>query len=235
MKNIFVKWVGFATVVVIFILSSFWIFKNIKIDELFGQAVLEESKNIEETHEDISEEPGVPEKFKKEIKIIDNDIVEMLSPDALNLLVDGDKIEGAEYISDLSLSPDGKKFCFLVHTIVPVWLYLYDLENEELIKVDVGKNCYWSPNGNYVAYNNHTTDVSPINVLVYELNTGKIKNLSENIVSTDAFVQCKDIFWEDENKLLFDCDEIDMTDVSSPKIERSYTYDLKTKNLENIE
>lgn len=182
--------------VIVFLLSSYWIYKNVKIEDLIGDSSVSIDGDIVD-HQS---------KFK-EFEIKDDDIVLVLSSGEFEILVNGEAIEGLESIVDLSVSPDGKKMCFLVQTMVPMWLYIYDLEKEELIKVDTAKNCYWSPDSRYLAYNNHTTDVSDIDIHMYEFDTGDIENVSKDIipVPTDLLRQCQETNWVDDNSLQFEC------------------------------
>lgn len=222
MKRILSSPLTLIITVLAFVWCSYWIVKNVKIQDLIGQT------NVGQ--KDIGTDISSGSNSKYEIK--DNNIVEIISTEDSKILVNGSDIAGLESMSDLSLSPDGNKICFLVNTIVPVWLYVYDIEANELSKVDTAKSCYWSPNSQYVAYNNHTTDVSPINVLVYDTKTEEIKNLSQNIVSTNKFIQCNDPSWVSDDEVASMCREVNLYDVSADSEEILYTFDINTGEID---
>lgn len=52
-------YIGMIVAVVIFVLCSFWIYKNVKIDEILGQntdTITEEIRESENNHEEIVED-----------------------------------------------------------------------------------------------------------------------------------------------------------------------------------
>ena len=204
---------------VIFVICSIWILKNIRPMELINDIVKEKSTEAEtqikktEITKVEKEETGINVE-DLEISVVNKDIVRKISEDSFEVLVKGEDLEGVESIIDLKLSPNGNKLCFLVETIVPIWLYTYDLETKEVEKIDVGKNCVWSPEGRYIAYNNHVTDVSPINVLIYDTEEKSIRNLSEKLVSTENFLQCQEISWLDERHVSASFKELNFNDVT---------------------
>lgn len=168
MNKIFGSIYTFIFAGLLFIGCTYWIYKNVKLDDLIGKnSVPIALKRLEDTT------------TGHMLEIRNNDIVEVVSPDAVNLIIDGSKIDNMESLSDLTVSPDGKKICFLVHTITPIWLYTANVDGSNIKKIDLAINCVWSPDGTKVSYNNHTTDVSDTNVYVYYLTSGKIRNLTE--------------------------------------------------------
>jgi hypothetical protein len=194
-KNIFRM--IFSISLLLFLFSSYWIYKNVKFEDLIGPGGNSSDQNNDTLDND-----------KRIFEIRDNNIVQIFPSGEVSVLINLSNIEDAEAITDFSNSPDNKKMCFLVQTIVPIWMYVYDLETGELSKVDVAQNCFWSPNSAYLAYNNHITDVSSIDVYIYDVEKKESKNISENIVteSTDVFRQCKTISWEDEKNLSLECE-----------------------------
>lgn len=173
----------FIFVGVLFLGCTYWIYKNIKVTDLIGNSSVSEVNK---------EKKGVK---KIEVEVRNKDIVRVVSPDAVKLVVDGSKIKNFESFSDISVSPDGEKISFIVHTITPSWLYVSDIDGGNLKKVGLGKNCLWSPDSKYVAFNNHTTDVSPIDVYVYNYNSGEVKNLTASLSDPDYFKQFSNIKW----------------------------------------
>jgi hypothetical protein len=65
--------------------------------------------------------------------------------------------------------------------MVPIWVYIVDVDGQGLVKVDVGRDCVWSNNSTMIAYTDHNTDVSPVDVHTYELASGTITNLTESV------------------------------------------------------
>ena len=159
MKRILSSPITLIVSLVIFLGCSYWIVKTVKLEDLIGET------NVEEVNDNKNEEVAVK---NGGYEIRDNNVVNVKSNDTVEMVIKGDDIDGVESLSDITVSPDGKKMCFLVHTVVPVWLYLFDTGNGNLKKVDLANNCYWSPDSRYIAYNNYTTDVSDIRVLVYD-------------------------------------------------------------------
>ncbi|MFZ2664295.1 MAG: hypothetical protein WAX66_02950 [Patescibacteria group bacterium] len=169
MRKILSSVYTFILIGILFLGCSFWIYKNIKVEDLVGSASIPSN---------VSKDAAVG-KIDNELKleVRDNNIVKVVSPDSVELVLSGSKIENFESFSDISISPDKKKICFIVHTITPMWLYVSNIDGSNLEKVDLGKNCVWSPDSKYIAYNNHTTDVSPVNINLYILSTDETKNL----------------------------------------------------------
>ena len=199
----------------LFILCSYWIYKNVKLDDLIGK---ESSTKIS----DISDKDS-----SIEYQILGDDIVKISDSGDTEIVIKGSEVEDLVSISDLSTSPDEKRLCFLVKTIVPTWLYVYDIEEGTLDKVALAKNCLWSPDGNYIAYNNHTTDVSSVDVFILNLESGDIKNLTEGMFTNDYISNFCDIHWENENEISITGEKISISNVTD--IEgRGYVFDVKT-------
>lgn len=216
--------------ILVFLFCSYWIITNIKFATIIDQVGQAHNVNKYNAEVDMSEEVLVKDYVASGSDIFevkDNKIFKVKSPDKLELIVDMNSVENIEYVGEVFASPDNKKICFTVQTIVPIWLYTFDLETNKLEKIDVAKNCFWSPDSRYIAYNNHVTDVSPINVLIYDNEKKDIKNLSENLVSTDRFVQCGEIFWLDNNKIKAKCSYISMFDVLKDLGEKYYVFDIQ--------
>ncbi|MBW6441594.1 hypothetical protein K0B04_01620 [Patescibacteria group bacterium] len=220
MKKLISSPIFFVAVVSVFLISSYWIYKNIQLEDIIGRDNVEKINLIDES------------KSEADFQIIDNNIVQVVSPNEAKIVLKGDDIEDSHSISDLSVSPDGKNLCFLVRTIVPVWLYIYDLENENLIKVATAKNCFWSPDGNYIAYNNHTTDVSNTDVYLYNLYDSEIKNISGEItpVPTDLLRYCNNVSWVDEQNIEFSCDLRKQSKIDE-YTSINFTYNISNKRI----
>ncbi len=161
MKRIISSPFTFLSAGLLFILCTYWIYKNVTLEDLVGRETSKVAPNLSKDQN--------PEKFE----IRNNNVVKVIYPDLFDMVIGGDSIEDMESLSNLSVSPDGRKMCFLVHTIVPIWLYISDYDGNNIKRIDIAKNCAWSPDSKYIAYNNHTTDVSPVDLNVYDVKDGK--------------------------------------------------------------
>jgi|GEM_PF-3598433 len=159
----------FILVGILFLGCSYWIYKNIEFKDLIDSTTIP-SKTSENA--DINDTNG-----KINIEVRNSNIVKVVSPTVVEPIISGNEIENFESFSDVSVSSDGKKVCFIVHTITPLWLYVSNIDGSSLRKVDLGKNCIWSPDSKYIAYNNYTSDVSTVSVKIYNFDTGEIKDL----------------------------------------------------------
>jgi hypothetical protein len=45
MKKIFSSWIGFSVAVVVFLLCTYWIYKNVKLEDLTGSIEIEKVGN----------------------------------------------------------------------------------------------------------------------------------------------------------------------------------------------
>jgi len=136
--------------------------------------------------------PGQHEQIEREawdVKIIKGDIYKVYESTKNELLVSTTDIEDEviESFIAVGLSPDKLKICFVGQSIVPQWLFYANIDGSGIIKIGLGKNCVWSNNSQKVAYNNHTTDVSPVNVLVYDLALKKTTNYTADVQSENLF------------------------------------------------
>ena len=174
MNKVFSSSYTFILAGVLFLACSYWIYRNVKVNNLIGKTSVPPVTTQKESAK------------KLDLEIRNNDIVEVVSPDAVKLIIDGDKIENFESFSNLSISPDSKKMCFLVSTITPIWLYVANVDGSDLKRVGLAINCVWSPDSTKVAYNNHTTDVSNSDIYVYYLPSGASANLTNWPQSTES-------------------------------------------------
>jgi hypothetical protein len=221
MKKISYSSVFLPLAAVLFLYTSYWIYKNVDFKDLIEK--IGNSRNLNN---------GDGQFLRRNILIKNNNIVEILSVNEEEVIIEGSEIEGMESITDLSLSPDGRRFCFLVKTIVPVWLYVYDLENEELIKVDTAKNCHWSPDSKNIAYNNHTTDVSPIDIYIYNVSSGEKTNITKDFFGTDFIGQFCNISWKNEKEISAVGVKVDVLDIGREMEGKGYVIDIE--NRDNI-
>lgn len=169
------------------------------------------------------------EEISREIKIIDGNICQVASGET-KILVNKDDFKSESIIEfiEVKVSPDKSKMCFLGRTIVPIWLFYSNIDGSEAAKVGVAKNCVWSPDSQKIAYNNHTTDVSPVNVLTYDLSSGKITNLTKVVQQGSVLRAYQLPQWsEDNNKITSQFTALDF-DEPTKKIEGTSVIDLTT-------
>ena len=121
-----------------------------------------------------------------EIKAIDGNISQLITANEAKILVDKNNYqsEGISGFDKVIISPDGTKMCFLGYVLAPpVWLYVANVDGSGVVKVGLAKNCVWSHDSRKIAFNNHTTDVSPIDIYVYDVLLGRTHNLTESLQS----------------------------------------------------
>ena len=124
----------------------------------------------------ISPEPET----SSQIKILDGNVISD-SDGQTTILVNKDDYEQIEEFTQVFVSEDQEKMCFLGQTMVPLRLFLSQADGSNVVQVAVAKNCVWDHQSQQIAFNNHTTDVSPVDVLVYDLASKQTKNLTESI------------------------------------------------------
>jgi hypothetical protein len=145
--------------------------------------------------------PGQSEDSWK-VKIIDGNIYKVYSSTKKELIVSTTDIKGEMIQSFIAveLSPDRSKICFIGQSMVPQWLYYASSDGTGITKVGLGKNCVWSGSSKKIAYNNHTTDVSPVNVLVYDLAQAKTTNYTKSVQSENLFRAYTTPIWSSDDK-----------------------------------
>lgn len=136
--------------------------------------------------------------------------------------------------TQVNVSPDGQKICFLGATMAPTWMYYADVDGSNAEKTAVAKNCVWSPNSQKIAFNNHTTDVSPVNVLVYDLAQDQQVNLTKSKQSTNRFrIYQKPRWVEDSVKLRADFETFDFANPED-KVSGTSEIDLELKQVSDL-
>lgn len=136
-----------------------------------------------------------------EIAICDGNICKINHTDkTTEMLVYKEDYEEVEEFTEVYESPDGDYMCFLAQTIVPMWVYFAETDGTDVTKVDLAENCVWSHDSSMFAYTNHTTDVSPHDVHVYDLSTKEITNYTESVNSIDLMRVYEKPVWSDDDK-----------------------------------
>lgn len=170
------------------------------------------------------------------IEIIDGSIYRVYKLRKSEVLVSKESYESTSRFIDFEVSPDGQKICFLGETIVPIWLYYGDFDKgliKNIKRIGIASNCVWSNDSQKIAYNNHTTDVSPIDVYVYDLETEEIVNVTKPLqpenkeeVNNIRFYQrpvwSSDDFMITANFTTLDSDGVTTINVLSGEIEDSF-------------
>lgn len=177
----------FAFTCVLFIVCSYWIYKNVKLTDLIGTQT-----GVSKTTP--KDQGGVAKKTLK-LEIRDGNIAWVLSPDSLKLVVNHSKLEGVERIVSLSYSNKTNKMCFVAETLTPQWMYIANTDGTGIKKVALAVKCEISPDGNYVSFINHTTDVSKRDVYLYDIAKDKITNLTEKSFVEGYLRNYLDIKW----------------------------------------
>lgn len=168
-----------------------------------------------------------------QIEIIDGSIVQILGDGKNSVLIDKNNFEAIDKFTEVNLSPDKSKICFLGQSMVPIWMFYANIDATNVTKVAVAKNCVWSPDSQKIAYNNHTTDVSPVNVLIYDINKKSNLNLTAKVQQSSIFRAYDIPKWSlDGTKITSQFTGIDFDD-SSKKIEGSSVIDLITQEIKD--
>lgn len=128
-------------------------------------------------------EPSI--KPESELKIMDGSIYRFKPDGEKEIIIDKKDLAKVEKIISAKISPDKDKICFIGESMIPLWLYVADIDGSNINEIAVAKNCVWSSSGNMISYNEHNTDVSPVDVYTYNINTGKKKNLTEEVQQQD--------------------------------------------------
>jgi hypothetical protein len=149
-------------------------------------------------------EPGQLGQVGKEawdVKIIEGNIYKVYDSGEKELLVSTTDIkdEVIESFIVVGLSPDKSKICFIGQSMVPQWLFYANVDGSGITRIDSGKSCVWSNNSQKIAYNNHTTDVSPVNVLVYDLVLKETKNYTASVQGENLIRAYETPVWADDD------------------------------------
>jgi len=169
---------------------------------------------------------------EEEIKIIDGNIYRTGLSGKTELLVNKEdpqfKTDSIQEFSNVNTSPDKSKICFIGLPPAPApSLYYKNLDTNEVLKIGWGKNCFWSPDSQKIAYNNNTTDVSPVDIFVYDLLSEEIKNLTEN-TSQEGIMRVYDFpRWKDNTTIVSTFVE----PLEETRIERESTINILTGEI----
>ncbi len=181
--------VGFTTVA----FAAYYVYEN--------RTELPILKNIFETEEGedeaITEEATVAPTWIIEIR--NGNIVKTQQNGKTTILIDKEDYDDIERFSDVATSPDYDYVCFLAHKFIPIWMYYAKTDGSEVTEAAVAENCVWSNDSEKIAYNNHTTDVSPHNVYMYYLSTKNSTNFTGDL-SSDPITRIYDKpVWSDDD------------------------------------
>ncbi len=172
--------------------------------------------------------------FNPEITISDGNVVKQYSSGKEITLVDKDDYEDIIRFSAVSQSSDDDKMCFLGHTVAPIWMYWSHIDGSDVTEVGVAENCVWSNDSSMISYTNHTTEVSPHNVYIYDLKDDDDTNMTESVSSLDLMRIYTAPEWaDDDSYLTSEYIEYDMeNDMAST--EGTTKIDVDTGKLEEL-
>ena len=183
--------------VVVFLGLSLWIYKNINFSKVL---------RVGDTSEIIS----VDENF--EIKVTNGNIVKVSESKKEIILINKKDYEGISKFIKVWVSPDDDRLCFLGQYIVPMWLFVSDSDGSNVVKVDSAKNCSFSPDSTKISYNNHTTDVSPVDVRIYNLESSEKLNLTRHLSSDEIYRAYNSPEWINDVLIESEYEEINFND-----------------------
>lgn len=176
-----------------------------------------------------SEEEQSP---SSKVEIEDGNVIQ-INNGKKSILVNKNDFEEINEFTEVHLSPDGSKICFLGQSIVPIWMFSADANGSNVNKIAVAKNCVWSPDSQKIAYNNHTTDVSPVDVFVYDLSQKSKLNLTATTQQI-SIIRVYDLpAWSaDSTKITSQFGGIDFDNFDN-EVKGSSVIDLITKEIED--
>ncbi len=110
-----------------------------------------------------------------------------------------------EYVvkfSDIIVSPNNAGFCFLGHLVDgKTNLYAASVGGSGLNKVGIGKNCVWSPDSKYIAFNSYEGPKDFSDVFVYRIKDGNLKNYTEGSAPENTSRNFLAPVWQDSDTL----------------------------------
>ena len=119
----------FALACVLFLVCSYWIYRNVKLSDIIGT----------QTIENISTKTTSPLTLETEdvskLEIRNGDIVQVLSPDTVKLIVGKSTLEGVLNIISLSYANKAGKMCFIAEMVTPRWMFVGNTDGTALRKV----------------------------------------------------------------------------------------------------
>lgn len=177
-------------VIVLFLICSYWIVKNVSLSDLTGVSTNKNKLGLQEKGKEILN-----------LEIRNGDIVNVLSRDLVKVVINHSDLKGVEKIISLSYSKTTDKMCFIAETTVPKLMFISNVDGSNLKEVDIAAKCEISPNGNYVSYINHVTDVSRTDVYLYNVNESTIVNLTGRVENIGYQRNYSDIIWVGDNSI----------------------------------
>lgn len=168
------------------------------------------------------------------IVIKDGNIVKIGDNGEVTILIDKKNYPDVQAFTEVNVSPDGEKICFLGQYIVPIWLYYANVDGSNIKRLDIAKNCVWSHDSKKIAYNNHTTDVSPVSIYIYDIEKGTKVDATKKPQKTDFVRVFGKPSWSDDDKFIYsDLIEFEDSDVMNQRklkakvdLEKSWVYEV---------
>lgn len=198
--KIFKSKIIFFFSIVIFLGLSFWIYKNIDFSEVL---------RVGDTSKTISADKSF------EVRVSNGNIVKVGEGKKEVILINKKDHEGISEFTKVWVSPDHNNLCFLGQSMVPIWLFVSDSEGNNVVKVDTAKSCTFSPDSTKISYNNHTTDVSPVDVRLYNLESGEKLNLTNHFSSGDIYRVYNTPVWINDVLIESEYERIDFNDFAN--------------------
>ncbi|MFC1700388.1 hypothetical protein ACFLZ4_01950 [Patescibacteria group bacterium] len=200
--NIFEKKGAVPLLILAFVGLTYFVYKDSGFSELIGVGDIKKL---------------IPADDDFEIEVNDGNVVKSSGKEEEVLINKKDYEEISEFIK-VWVSSDEKRLCFTGQAMVPMWIYISDIDGNNVVKVAVGKNCSFSPDSTKISYNNHTTDVSPVNVLIYDIETAKKTNLTTSLSSDNIYRVYNTPTWINDIKIESEYEEIDFNDFTNKKL-----------------
>ncbi|MBU1132950.1 hypothetical protein KKG08_01615 [Patescibacteria group bacterium] len=200
--KIFENKTAILLMIVAFVGLTYWIYTDTGFSDVFRVGDIKKIIPAGEDFEvEVSNGNIIKKSGKKEEILIDKKDYEQIS----------------EFIR-VWVSPDKNRICFLGQSMVPVWVHISDIDGINVVKVDTGKNCSFSPDSNKIAYNTHTTDVSPVDVRLYDILTSEKSNLTSSFSTEEIYRVYNTPTWINDIIIESEYEEINFSDFTNKRL-----------------
>lgn len=117
-----------------------------------------------------------------QVQIVNGSIYRVVSPSNQTPLVlkESYTSTGITGFATVKVSPDNQKLCFEAWPPAPEpAMYVSNVDGSEVVEVAPGRRgCHWSADSAKLAYVNHTTDVSAVDIYLYDVQSATETNLT---------------------------------------------------------
>ena len=127
------------------------------------------------------DQENAPNRIAGDIRVDNGSIIRLDKNGVKAVLVPKDtfKSVGITGFKDVKISPDGTLMCFIGNTnSSAVFLYYSGVSGKSPFQIAGSPNCVWSHDSKKIAFNNFVSDVSPVDVFLFNVENKEVKNLT---------------------------------------------------------